>query len=272
LYVPKKNRLCYVNQLAKEVLFYELPPVISHVSYLLESLEYQTYRHTQFLCYSDSVKKDLRDFGIHSENVSTFPIGIDHARYIPGKKSKDPLFVFVARLTPMKRPDLCIEAMRIVIRTYPKAKLALVGYGPMEGPLERMIHAYALEQSVFLVNKDALFFHVTPKDKKVTLMQQAWALVLPSVKEGWGLVVTEAGACQTPAIVTNVTGLRDSVLPDTTGIFLSANPSAHELARAMIHIIEDASYRKKLSVGARTYSLTFTWDTSYDKFYEAITV
>lgn len=266
LYVPEEKRIAYVNQLAKEVLFYELPPVISHLAYLLEPLEYQTYRNTKFVCYSDSVKKDITTFGIPEKNISTFPIGIDHKRYIPGKKSKDPLFVFVARLTSMKRPDLCVEAMRIVIKKYPKAKLAIVGYGPMEKKLSRMIRGYGLENNVYLVNKDHLFFDANPKDQKVRLMRAAWALLLPSVKEGWGMVVTEAGACGTPSIVTNVTGLRDSVRADKTGLVISHNPSSQELSDAMISLIQKPAFYKSLSVEVKKYCEQFTWEKSYKKF------
>lgn len=266
LYVPKEKRVAYVNQLAKEVLFYELPPVISHIAYALEPLEFQTYRNTRFLCYSESVKKDITTFGIPEKNISTFSIGIDHTRYVPGKKSKDPLFLFVARLTRMKRPDLCVDAMEIVVKKYPKAKLAIVGYGPMEDELGRMIGARGLEKNVFLVNKDALFFDKTPKDKKVKLMQQAWALLLPSVKEGWGLVVTEAAACGTPAIVSNVTGLRDSVMNNKTGLVLSRKLSVNELSDAILRIIEDNSLRNKLSKESVLRAKNYNWDKSHKEF------
>lgn len=266
LYVPRENRLAYVNQLAKEVLFYELPPVISHLAYLLEPLEYQTYRHTKFLCYSESVKRDITTFGIPEKNISTFPIGIDHGRYKPGKKSKDPLFIFVARLTSMKRPDLCVEAMRIVVDTYPKARLAIVGYGPMEKKLSRMIARNGLDKNVYLVNKDHLFFDAHPKDQKVRLMQEAWALLLPSVKEGWGMVVTEAAACGTPSIVTNVTGLTDSVAHLKTGIRIAADPTPHQLAAAINEIIANPRMTASLSANSRRAAGNFVWEKSHKLF------
>src|SRR3989304_6548491 len=49
LYIPREKRIAYVNQLAKEVLFYQLPPGLSHIAYLLEPLEYLTYKTTKFL-------------------------------------------------------------------------------------------------------------------------------------------------------------------------------------------------------------------------------
>ncbi|MEK7533166.1 MAG: glycosyltransferase family 4 protein [Patescibacteria group bacterium] len=266
LYVPKEKRIAYVNQLAKEVFFYELPPVLSHIAYFLEPLEYLTYRDTTFLCYSESVKKDITTFGIPEKNISTFPIGIDHDRYKSGKKSKDPLFLFVARLTSMKRPDLCIEAMRIVTRKYPKAKLAIVGYGPMEDALEHMISDYKLGENVMLVNKNHLFFDTNPKDQKVKLMQQAWALLLPSVKEGWGMVVTEAAACGTASIVTDVTGLRDSVKAEQTGIVLGPTPSVADLSAAIIRLITDKARQENMGKNASVFSDRFSWERSYESF------
>lgn len=266
LYVPYEKRIAYVNQLAGDVFWYELPWGLSHLAYLLEPLEYLSYRNTRFLCYSESVKNDLGSIGIPTSNISTFPIGIDQKRYPKGTKSKTPLFVFVARLTRMKRPDVCIEAFRAVITHAPKAKLAIVGYGPMENTLRRMIARLGLGRNVFLVDKDHLFFDTHPKDQKVKLMQQAWALLLPSVKEGWGMVVTEAASCGTPSIVTNVTGLVDSVTDKRTGIILSKHCSAHELADAMIRLIDDGALRNKLSSGAYTASKKFTWERSYRSF------
>ncbi len=266
LYVPKNKRVAYVNQLAKEVLYYELPPILSHLAYILEPLEYRPYLDTKFLCYSDSVKKDISSFGIPTDNIQTFPIGIDNIRYTQGKKSHDPLFLFVARLTRMKRPDLCIESMRLVRKQYPKAKLAVVGYGPMERKITEMIGEYGLAGNVFVVNKDHLYFERHPKDQKVRLMQEAWALLLPSVKEGWGMVVTESAACGTPTIATRVTGLEDSVKNGKTGILISRNPSAGELARAMERILRHATLRKRLSDNAQAQSANFTWQESYRQF------
>ncbi len=266
LYVPREKRIAYVNQLAKEVLFYELPPVISHIAYLLEPLEYLTYKTTRFVCYSESVKKDIASFGIPLSHISTFPIGIDHDRYKPGKKSKTPLFVFVARLTAMKRPDMCVAAMRIVVKSVPDAKLAIVGYGPMEQRLQEMINEYGLQKNVFLVNKDHLFFDKHPKDQKVKLMQEAWALLLPSVKEGWGMVVTEAAACGTPSIVTDVTGLRDSVTHGITGIVVSSTVDKRVLAITLQLFINDSKMRSELSRNTLLKVKKLTWKKGYETF------
>lgn len=266
-YVPKKNRVAYVNQLAKEVLFYELPFPLSFLAYVLERIQYLSYRDTRFICYSQSTKQDLVSFGIQERKIHVFTLGLDHTRYKKySKKAEDPLFIFVARLVKMKRADLCIAAMSEVVKKYPRAKLVIIGNGPDEVRLRKMIDSFSLSDVVQAVGKNNFFIDKNPVDVKVGLMREAWALLLPSVKEGWGMVVTEAAACGTPAIVSDVTGLRDSVLHNTSGIVLSKNPKPQALADAMIRIIEDSVYRSNLTKGALSWSKRFSWDKSYSEF------
>jgi glycosyltransferase involved in cell wall biosynthesis len=183
-------------------------------------------------------------------------------------KSDSPLFVFVGRLVPMKRAVLCIDAMREVVARHPQARLAIVGSGPEEERLVAHARRLGLEQAVSLVTRDPVFGR--GGDRKVELMQRAWALLLPSVKEGWGMVVTEAAACGTPSIVTDVTGLREAVRPDETGLVVSANPTAAELASAMLRLVEDSELRNRLSAGAIEWAALFDWDRSFGRFYEGL--
>lgn len=267
LYIPQKRRIAYVNQLAKEVLYYEFESPLSQIAYFLERFQYLTYRNTKFVCYSKSTKLDLESFGINSKSISVFPLGLDHRRYFPkGEKSKTPLFVFVARLVKMKRADLCINAMRKIVMRYPKAQLMIVGRGPEEDRLQERVKRLKLEKNIKFVLKDGFFIDQNPKDLKVRFMREAWALLLPSVKEGWGMVVTEAAACGTPAIVSGVTGLLDSVVENKTGLVLSKDPSADDLSKAMKKIILDKEFRETLSKNALTWGNKFSWDKSYKEF------
>lgn len=271
LYVDKSRRIAYVNQLAKEVLFYEFFWPLSFIAYFLEKFEYSTYINTKFICYSKSTKEDLVLFGIKEQNISLFPLGMDHDRYKKnGKKSSNPLFIFVARLVKMKRGDLCIKAMKKVIKKYTGASLHILGNGPDEKRLQKLVIKEDLDKNIKFINKNNFFIDKNKKDLKVKLMQEAWALILPSIKEGWGMVITEAGACGTPAIVSDVTGLRDSVVDGKTGLILSKNPSDIELYETIIRVIEDSTLRQSISQGAYEFSKKFNWNTSYSSFKKLI--
>ena len=260
----------YVNQLAREVLLHHLPGPLAWLSYRMERLQYLTYRRTPILVFSEGTKGDLVDVGIPAKNVTVFPLGLDHERHVVGgSKSDSPLFVFVGRLVRMKRAALCVEAMQEVVRRRPEARLAIVGSGPEQERLEGLIRELGLQDSVSVTSKDPIFGEGSG-DLKVELMQRAWALVLPSVKEGWGMVVTEAAACGTPSVVTDVTGLREVVRPDITGLVVQADPTAAELAEAMLRIIEDVALRDRLSRGAIEWAARFDWDRSFDSFHAGL--
>lgn len=270
LWAWKSKKIAYLNQLAKDVFDYEFPKTDAFLGKLIERIQYFPYRWRPFLVYSKSTKDDLISMGVPEKNISVFPLGIDHSRYSPGKKSKDPLFICVNRLVKMKRNDLAIQAIAEVIKTYPKAKLILIGNGYDRFRLERIRDDFGLVGTVYFEDENVFFFNKNIKDEKIRYMQEAWALLFPSVKEGWGMTVTECAACATPTIATNVTGLRDSVVDGKTGILISANPEPKELAKAMLHLIEDKVFREKLAANALSEWKEFTWENSFKEFEKLI--
>lgn len=270
LWAFKSRRFAYLNQLAQEVFDYEYPSYVRGIGKLVEKLQYLTYKATKFIVYSKSTTEDLQLMGIPKKNISVFPLGIDHSRYSVGKKSKTPLFICVNRLVKMKRNDLAIEAMKFVVKKHSNAKLMIVGYGYDRFRLERMRDELGLQGVVIFQDENVLFFNKDKKDEKIRLMQEAWALIFPSVKEGWGMTVTECAACGTLSIGTKVTGLQDSIVDGKTGLLVSSNPTAKELSNAMIKIIEDGDLRRKLSKNAPVYWKGFTWDNSYKAFRKLI--
>jgi glycosyltransferase involved in cell wall biosynthesis len=199
-------------------------------------------------------------------------MGLDHQRYkAGGAKTKYPLFIYVGRLVKMKRVDLCIRAFKNVSKKYKHAKMAIIGNGSDEKRLLAIEEKLKLSKNVTFVNKNNFFLKKNRLDVKIKMMQKAWCLLLPSVKEGWGMVVTEAAACGTPSIVSDVTGLRDSVVKNKTGLILSKEPSIKELSESMIRIVEDNSLRDKISKEAVSWAKKFSWDKSYKEFKEIIT-
>src|SRR5205823_79876 len=70
------------------------------------------------------------------------------------------------------------------------------------------------------------------EEEKLRLLQTAHAVACASEKEGWGLTVLEAAACGTPAVVTDVPGLRDAVRDGETGLLVPPGDAAG-LARTL---------------------------------------
>ena len=150
------------------------------------------------------------------------------------KKRRDPTFIFVGRLKKAKLPHHAINAFKIIKGKVPGAKLWVVGEGYYRNELEK-IDSEGVE-----------FFGRVSSDKKLELMSRAWAILVPGIREGWGLIVTEANAMGTPAIGYNVHGLRDSI--GDTGILCDNNPDA--MAQKAFELLQNNDLREKLSRNA----------------------
>jgi glycosyltransferase involved in cell wall biosynthesis len=101
-------------------------------------------------------------------------------------------------------------------------------------------------------------------EELVTLYQQAWLVATASTAEGWGMTLTEAAACGTPAVATDIAGHRDSVADGKSGVLVG---SSREMVSEIVRLIGDHDARARLAEGARKHAAEFTWEASaYNAF------
>ena len=220
-YVDDAAVLALVHQVAREVWFYETPlPVALLGRYVLEPWWLRQYRRVPTVTVSESSRQSLERYGL--TQVAVVPEGYSPPSFSSGSlpsKEPRPTMIYVGRLSPNKRPEHVIHAFRQVRRRIPDAQLWVVGAGPMQATLER----HAPPGSTF-------FGHVDDAAKH-DLLARAHVLVMTSVREGWGLTVTEAAAVGTPSIAYAVDGLTDSVRA-SGGTLTTCSPEA--LASAVV--------------------------------------
>jgi glycosyltransferase involved in cell wall biosynthesis len=174
-----------------------------------------------------------------------------------------PTFVYVGRLAPSKRVHDLLEAFRLFTTVHRPARLWLIGEG--DAGYVRRLRKLA---SRLQIDGAVEFCGRLDAAEKHRRMAEAHALLMASVREGWGLVVTEAAACRTPAIVYDVPGLRDAVRHDQTGLVVPPNPAS--LATAMRRVIDDPALLARLGAAARAWSETFSYDRSAEVLREGI--
>ena len=107
--------------------------------------------------------------------------------------------MYAGRLIRHKNIDLLIKAVRqLKVTTHPDIRCIIVGGGPDEARLQSYVRHHGLE--------DAITFTGFLADRKevYALMKSAKSFVLPSGREGFGMVVVEANACGTPVLTYNV--------------------------------------------------------------------
>jgi glycosyltransferase involved in cell wall biosynthesis len=145
-----------------------------------------------------------------------------------------------------------LRSLPSVLKEVPDLKVVVVGEGDDRPRLERIANVLKLGQVV-------TFTGYLPEQEMVELLQKVWFNVAASIKEGWGLVATEANACGTPVIASNVPGLRDSVREGETGL-LYPYGDVDALSASMVRLLKDTKLRDELGRNALAYAAEFTWD------------
>jgi glycosyltransferase involved in cell wall biosynthesis len=249
-------------QLAREVWWYESRFPISLLGYALEPWYLRPYRRTAAFTISQSTIDDLRRLGFRGP-ITLVPVGIEPVAAPSVERAAIPTFLYVGRLAPSKRVHDLLDAFRRFRTTGERASLWLVGDG--DPAYVRRLRRQAAQLGI---EQDVEFLGRLDPDAKHARMAQAHALLVASVREGWGLVVTEAAACGTPSIVYDVPGLRDAVRHEVTGLVVRPTPA--DLAAAMRRIIQDPALARRLGAAALDFSTTFNYDHSADVLRQGI--
>ena len=129
----------------------------------------------------------------------------------------------------------------------------VIGDGYMRSQLEK------------LPIKDVKFYGYVSSEMKHDLLRRAHVVLMPAVREGWGLVVTEANAMGTPVVGYNVPGVRDSIKDGETGILTKEN-SPQSLASSAISMLRNPQLLENFSYNALQFSKQFDWNTTCEIF------
>jgi len=230
-----------------------LPPRLARLG---EAIEHRVappiYRRQQVVTLSQSSRQELvGQLGLRPDRVTVVPPGID-LRYSPGPgRCQHPLVVAVGRLMPVKRFDALIAELAAVRHRVPGLELVIVGEGAERERLEDLIDTVDGSEWIRLPGRLA-------DDDLVALYRQAWVLASASVAEGWGMTVTEAAACATPAVVTDIAGHRDAVVDGVTGVLAAPGQLGAEVAA----LLTDEPRRRRLAAAALARSADFTWEAT----------
>ncbi|HEY7135480.1 MAG TPA: glycosyltransferase family 4 protein [Acidimicrobiia bacterium] len=229
-----------------------LPPRLASMGKLLESrVAPPVYRFTPVVTLSESSRHELiEDLHFSPKRVTVVPPGID-PRFSPsGERSPYPLVVAVGRLVPVKRFDVLVDALVSLKGRFPELRAVIVGEGYEREQLESRLHEAMADEWISLPG------HVTDEEL-VDLYRRAWILASASAREGWGMTVTEAAACGTPAVATRIAGHLDSVVEGRTGLLVGEG--REELADALARVMGEPDLRARLSRGAQEHASRYTW-------------
>ncbi len=212
------------------------------------------YRRCAIATLSASSKQELvDDLGFDPARVAVVHPGID-PRYSPGgPESPEPLVMAVGRLAPVKRYDRLIQAAHRARAQVPGLRLDIVGEGYERPRIEAVIAELDAGDWVTLRG------WISEEDK-IDLMRRAWLIASASAREGWGMTLTEAAACGTPAVATRIAGHADAVQEGMSGLLTGADPVA--LGDGIARVLGDDGLRARLSAGATAWAAQLTWSAT----------
>jgi glycosyltransferase involved in cell wall biosynthesis len=165
--------------------------------------------------------------------VITLPVGIEIMPCQVDHRQPNDLqtitLIHVGGFTYEKNHLRLIRIFKKLVSVYPRARLQLVGEGPLKDSIERLVMEMEL--------KDHVIFLGSRKDAR-ELIAQADLLILPSIIEGLPAVILEAFYCKTPVIAYDVGGIGEIVFENFTGrLVQKGNEDA--FLNAIIAVLED---------------------------------
>jgi glycosyltransferase involved in cell wall biosynthesis len=260
LYLPTLTRLPFcalVPHLFGTTAFREASWPMAAVVWAAERPIPRVYRRAWFHAISDSTRDDLVRRGVPRDRIEVIYPGVDSGWFHPDPavaRAAAPTFLYVGRLKRYKGVDTALRALARARVTRGDVVLQVAGQGDDRPRLERLAAELGLAGAV-------RFLGFVSEQEKRRLMREAWAVVFPSPKEGWGISNVEAAACGTPAVASDSPGLRESVRHDDTG-FLVPHGDAAALAGRMLALAADAGLVRRLGARAREFATGLTWEAA----------
>lgn len=233
------------------------PGLTGRVGWWIESvLAPRIFRRDRYVVVSEATRDELATLGVARERISVVHNGTDpwHGE---SDKSAAPSMIVVGRLVPHKRVEHAIDALRELRPEFPDLVLHVVGDGWWRDELISHAHRQGVAEWVRFEG------HVDD-ERKHALDAAAWVLALPSLKEGWGLVIGEAGMHETPAVAyREAGGTRESIEHEVSGLLVD---SQGEFTNALRTILREHELRRRLGRGAREMSRRYSWEKTRESF------
>ena len=212
-----------------------------------------TQAHRVITCSASMRWEVSRLFEVPADRVDVVANGIDVARWcttpeqVAAARARwapdGPLVSYTGRLVYEKGVRHLLAAVPRLRRRHPALRVVVAGTGPEEAALKEQSRALRLGRAV-------RFAGFVPDADLAALVAASDCAVVPSVYEPFGLVALEAAAAGTPAVVSDVGGLREIVPHRRTGLRVApGDPAA--LAEAVDELVRDEVLGRRLVNQAR---------------------
>lgn len=232
-------------------------PVRSRIGWFVESrIAPRVYHHSQYVAVSDATRNELVGLGIDRGRIEVVHNGVQPRIRRIGHRASRPRVLVLGRLVPHKRVEHVLRAAAVLRNEALGLQVSIVGDGWWREHVEQAARHLGVA--------DIVEFHGFVDDRtKQEELQRAWVLALPSLKEGWGLVVTEAAAHGVPSVAyRSAGGVAESIVDGVSGLLVDGEQE--QFTQALRQILLDSQLREALSHGAGLRADALSWQGTVD--------
>lgn len=208
-------------------------------------------------CPSQALVNSLESIGITNNKATVNYNGVNKEIFYPSTQNsaKSQHLVFVGSLIASKGVNELLLAFVEAKKQCPKLQLDILGEGPLKGSLMKKVNEYDLHDSIRLHGSVSL-------EKVAEYIRGAYALVLPSYREGVPNVLLESFASGTPIIATSVGGIPE-VVNNSVGLLVDSK-NVSQLTQAIIKAIDTTWSKENILEHAKQ----FDWHKNVQYFLE----
>ena len=239
-----------------------LPPNLARLGRTFEErIAPHFYRSANIVTLSTSSRSELvSEMGFDPDRITIVPPGVNQSVSPGGALTEHPSVLAVGRLVPVKDFARLVRLMVGVRAQVPTATLTIVGDGYEREAILELIAELGAGGYVTLAGR-------VSDAELLERYRSSWVVASTSIREGWGMTVTEAAACGTPCVATRIAGHLDAAVDGRTGIL---GESDEHLRSGLVRLLTDPGLRSKMSAAALKRAGELTWEAAAIGTFESL--
>jgi glycosyltransferase involved in cell wall biosynthesis len=221
------------------------------------------YRQCRYVTVSEATRTELSALGVDAVRICVVHNGTPEVVGGPVARDPEPNLVMLGRLVPHKRVEIALRTVAALADGIPGLTLTVAGKGWWEPQLRRLTAELGITDRV-------RFRGFVSEADKHELLSRAWVAMTPSLKEGWGLTIVEAGSRGTPTVAfAGAGGVAEALVDNESGLI--ANDEEHFIT-LVGDLLRDDVRRESMGVAAGKHAQSFTWELAGARFAALIAV
>lgn len=245
----------------------------SHVSFLKRNIPRFLRKAKTIVTVSQFSKNDIvKQYKIKPEKIDVVYNGVKNVfqpasfevrsavreKFTEGKE----YFIYVGAIQPRKNLINLLKAFSIFKKRL-QSNIKLV----IAGRLAWKNEAFLQLMKTYKYRSDVVLTGYLPETELVTVLGSAYALVYPSLFEGFGVPVIEAMKCEVPVLTSEKTSMEEAAAD--AALYFNANDHI-DIADKMMLIYKDENLRKQLIEKGKLNAEKYNWEKSAELFWESI--